>query len=76
MSIESITPDYKLNINDKVRQTVPQKTLKKTRCNVILYADAITDISGKSIIMNDPDFSATISKRSQAIPINISKKGS
>jgi hypothetical protein len=43
--IETTTPNYILNVNDKVRLIEPNKTLKKTRYGISPYDYTITDIA-------------------------------
>jgi hypothetical protein len=74
IKIETITPNYKLNVNDKVRLMKPKKTLKKTRYKFSFYFSAITDISGKSITISVADGSINTVTRFQAIHIEMSTK--
>jgi alpha-N-acetylglucosamine transferase len=71
--IESITPNYKLNFNDKVRLIEPKKTLYKTRYNVSSSYYMILVILGKSIatIVNG---SVKTFARFQVIHIDVSTK--
>jgi hypothetical protein len=50
--IETITFNYKLVANDKVRLIEPQKALKKTRHNVNPFYYMINDVLGKSITIS------------------------
>jgi hypothetical protein len=67
--METRTPNYKLDVNTKVRLIEPKKTLKKTRYNVSPCYYMITDISHKSITISAADGSVKTVTRSQLIPV-------
>jgi hypothetical protein len=71
---ESIAPDSKLKINEKVRLIEPKTILKKTKYNDAPNYYIIKDISSKSIIINAADGSVKTVTRSQVIPIDASTK--
>jgi hypothetical protein len=53
--IETTTPNYKLNVNNKVKLIEPNKALKKTRNDISPYDYTIIDIPVKSITISDAD---------------------
>jgi hypothetical protein len=68
--IETISPNYKLNIKNKIRLIES----KKTRYNLIHYYYTITDTSDKSIIISSADSSVKTVARLQIIHIEASTK--
>jgi hypothetical protein len=68
--IETTTPNYILNVNDKVGLIEPNKTLKKARYDISPYDYTINDISIKSITISDADGSGKTAAPSQIIHVD------